>query len=287
MDTGRGISDLNGVAYQVEEGGYEALVAYLGQAGDQLAGNPDRAEILADLEQAIADKCRAFLGPHKTVVTVAEIQQIIAEMGPVDGDARADHDAAGGAQSAHGGGADHGAPRRLFQIREGAMLSGVCNGLGAYFNLDPTIVRIIFILLAILTKGLWVFVYLVLMFVIPYAATPEERAAAHGWRFSAQEVIDRAKRQYAEFKEKKTWKRQWRFMRRHWRHQWRGIPWHPPPRRSTTSITQRGLAIRRRPTRGCTPGSTWCGSLSSRFRSGGDSRTCRRCTTSSNRRSPR
>ena len=45
--------------------------------------NPDRAEIIADLEQAIADKCRRFLGPHKTVVTAAEVEQIIREMGPV------------------------------------------------------------------------------------------------------------------------------------------------------------------------------------------------------------
>ena len=76
--------NLNGHAYQLEEGGYEALRAYLAAAERDLASNPDRAEIMADLEQAIADKCRAVLGPHKSVVTEAEVARIVAEMGPVD-----------------------------------------------------------------------------------------------------------------------------------------------------------------------------------------------------------
>src|SRR5471032_770556 len=77
--------NLNGNAYQIDESGYAALVAYLEGAERQLKDNPDRAEIIKDLEQAIADKCRAFLGPHKTVVTAAEVDQIVREMGPVDG----------------------------------------------------------------------------------------------------------------------------------------------------------------------------------------------------------
>ena len=83
MQKVRGIN-LNGSAYHVEESGDEALVAYLDGAGTRLADNPDRAEILADLEQAIAEKCDRLLGPNKTVVTAAEIDQILLEMGPVD-----------------------------------------------------------------------------------------------------------------------------------------------------------------------------------------------------------
>src|SRR5262249_48718950 len=54
--------NLNGNAYQLDEAGYEALVAYLDRAERQLRDNPDRAEILADLEQAIAEKCLRYLG---------------------------------------------------------------------------------------------------------------------------------------------------------------------------------------------------------------------------------
>ena len=32
---------------------------------------------------------------------------------------------------------------KLYRVRNGSMIEGVCNGLGAYLNLDPNIIRII------------------------------------------------------------------------------------------------------------------------------------------------
>ena len=48
--------NLNGNAYQLDESGYEALHKYLADASRALESNPDRAEIVSDLEQAIAEK---------------------------------------------------------------------------------------------------------------------------------------------------------------------------------------------------------------------------------------
>lgn len=75
---------LNGNAYQLDAAAFEALRAYLDVAEQRLAGNPDQAEILADLEQAIADKCGRYLSPHKNVISADEVAQVIREMGPVD-----------------------------------------------------------------------------------------------------------------------------------------------------------------------------------------------------------
>src|ERR1700744_177476 len=90
---------LNGNAYQLDTVGYDALRAYLQVAEQRLAGNPDQAEILADLEQAIADKCQRYLGPHKNVVSADEVAEVIREMGPVDGGAGEAAAQAGGAKS--------------------------------------------------------------------------------------------------------------------------------------------------------------------------------------------
>jgi len=213
--------NLNGRAYHVEEPGYDALVAYLDRAGTRLADSPDRTEVLADLEQAIAEKCDRLLGPHKTVVAAGEIDRILAEMGPVDaGDGETATGAADAdAKTAARDGA--GPARRLYQIREGAMISGVCAGIAAYLNVDVTIVRIVFVLLAILTKGAALFLYGVLMFVIPYAQTSEERAAASGRPFTAQELIEQAKRNYADFRTNPKWKRHWRRQQVEWQRRFR------------------------------------------------------------------
>jgi phage shock protein PspC (stress-responsive transcriptional regulator) len=215
--------NLNSNAYQVDETGYMALKEYLEGAEVQLADNPDRSEIMADLEQAIADKCRKFLGPNKTVVAASEVSQIIAEMGPVDGSAaetsdeqatreRKTDDPKAGANPA----------KRLYLIREGSMLSGVCQGIGAYLHVDPTIIRILFVVLTILTHGFFAILYAVLAILIPAATTSEERAAAQGKRFSAQDVIDDAKKTYEDFRNSnKEWKKKWRQQKREWKRKWR------------------------------------------------------------------
>jgi phage shock protein PspC (stress-responsive transcriptional regulator) len=234
---------LNGNSYQLEQDGYEALKAYLATAEARLAANPDKAEILADLEQAIAEKCGRFLSPHKSVVTGAEVEQVIREMGPVDGSAGETSSAeqgAGGAKASPGTQSSPGAgpsdpakgpaapEKRLYRIHEGAMIGGVCTGLAAFFDIDVTVVRVIFVLAAIVTWGLGVLAYLLLMFIVPYARTSEQHAAAHGWAFNAEELIDRAKQHYAEFKDGRHWRWQWREQRRAFK--WQQRAWRAEAR---------------------------------------------------------
>src|SRR6202050_5337127 len=215
------IINLNGNAFHLEEPGFQSLRAYLERAQVKLQDNPDKTEIMADLEQAIADKCAHFLRPHKNVLTAAEIDDVLKEMGPVQTDGATPAGATAGEQPHAGTKSTAGpAPKRLYQIREGAMLSGVCSGIAAYFNIDVTIVRILFVVLTALTGGLWIMVYIGMMLVVPFANTGEEHAAAAGGPFHAQEVIDQAKKHYAEFKDSKEWRRHWRQQRREWRRRW-------------------------------------------------------------------
>ena len=214
--------NLNGNAYQIDEAGCDALRDYLDEADRALAGNPDRREIVADLEQAIADKCQAFLGPHKSVVTADEVAQIIKEMGAIEPPVgAAAEDAAGSRDTGTKDAAPR--PRRLYRILEGGMIGGVCNGIGAYFGVDATLVRFGFVITALLTKGAAVLGYVVAMFVIPEARTAEQRADAGGAPFNAREVIERARQQAAEGS--RTWRREWRRQQR----QWRRYGWAPSP----------------------------------------------------------
>jgi phage shock protein PspC (stress-responsive transcriptional regulator) len=221
--------NLNGNAYQIDEDGFGALVAYLDGAAQQLKDNPDRPEILADLEQAIAEKCQRVLGPHKTVVNAADVDQIIKAMGPVHAAGDTDQHGAAGARTNAGASSGAGftsqthagAPRRLYLLRDGSMLAGVCNGFAAYFHVDVTIIRIIMIVLTLATKGGFALIYIVLAFVIPPADTPEDQAAAHGQPFNAQELIDRAKDKYASFKSDRDKRRYWKWEHKEWKRQWR------------------------------------------------------------------
>ncbi|MEO8308872.1 MAG: PspC domain-containing protein [Pseudomonadota bacterium] len=194
--------NLNNNAYQIDEEGYDALRDYLSAAERNLEGNPDRAEILADLEQAIGDKCRACLGAHKTVVSAEDIGRILAEMGPVEGPGAGA--AAGQPGSAAPGvgarQAGSGFPRRMYRLEDGRMWAGVCTGLAAYFGVDVVWMRVLFMLLTVFTGGVWIFIYIAMCFIVPVAQTAEERAAAHGAPFNASELINSVKKNSSHFR---------------------------------------------------------------------------------------
>ena len=242
------IINLDGTAYQLEEAGYDALRAYLETATARLAGNPDREEILSDIERAIGEKFRALLSSHKTVVVTKEVAAVLAEMGPIEADAGEASEPGAGGGSGHATAGEErtasrgGTPRRLYRIHEGEMIAGVCNGLAAYVNVDPTLVRLGFVLLTMLW-GTGVLVYIVMAIVVPEANSPEEKAAASGIPSTAQEFIRRAKEGYYEAvkgfpdrKARREWKRRFkREMRANadqWRYNWHSYwaehaPFHP------------------------------------------------------------
>ena len=61
--------------------------------------------------------------------------------------------------------------RRLYRIRDGQSIAGVCNGLSTYSDIRVDWVRSIFVLLALVTGGLFVLVYVAMMFILPVIAT--------------------------------------------------------------------------------------------------------------------
>lgn len=56
--------------------------------------------------------------------------------------------------------------KKLYRSRQNKMLGGVCAGLGEYFNLDPTLIRLVMII-AVLGAGAGLLAYLVAWVLIP------------------------------------------------------------------------------------------------------------------------
>ena len=87
--------------------------------------------------------------------------------------------------------------QRLYRSRSDVMLGGVCGGLAEYLGLDPTLVRLFFVLLAMGT-GIGVFLYILMWIVVPVegAATKSVEASAQS---AAGEMADRARTFGQEF----------------------------------------------------------------------------------------
>lgn len=59
--------------------------------------------------------------------------------------------------------------RRLYRSRNNVMIAGVAGGLGEYLEVDPTVVRLIFLLGILFSCGAAVLFYIIAMIVIPVA----------------------------------------------------------------------------------------------------------------------
>ena len=55
---------------------------------------------------------------------------------------------------------------RLYRSRTDRMIGGVCGGLGKYLNIDPTLVRLLMVALA-LFGGPGLVIYLVMLIIVP------------------------------------------------------------------------------------------------------------------------
>jgi phage shock protein C len=85
---------------------------------------------------------------------------------------------------------------RLMRSRNEAIIAGVCGGLAEYFAIDPVIVRLIFVLVA-LTTGIGVLVYPILWMVMPKAGATGASTElfphdAEEWKRRAQEFGEEA-----------------------------------------------------------------------------------------------
>lgn len=70
------------------------------------------------------------------------------------------------------------AAKKLYRSQDQKMLGGVCGGLGEYFNIDPIIVRLIFVAFALIAGG-GLLLYLIMWLLIPQepgAGVPEPPA---------------------------------------------------------------------------------------------------------------
>lgn len=57
--------------------------------------------------------------------------------------------------------------KRLYLSNTDRKIGGVCGGLGEYFDRDPTLIRVIFILIALCSFGLGIIAYLLMWLIIP------------------------------------------------------------------------------------------------------------------------
>jgi phage shock protein PspC (stress-responsive transcriptional regulator) len=79
------------------------------------------------------------------------------------------------------------APRRLERSRSNRVIGGVCGGVATYLNMDPTLVRVLTVVLSLFT-GVPVVVYLVLLLVVPEEGSDTPPYVGPGYQPGSQTI---------------------------------------------------------------------------------------------------
>ena len=58
-------------------------------------------------------------------------------------------------------------PKKLYKIEQGRVFYGVCGGIGKYFKIDPTVIRLIWIILTFGSVGSGIIVYILAAVIMP------------------------------------------------------------------------------------------------------------------------
>lgn len=156
--------------YRLHEDAFDRLRAYLDQAEAGLDDDADRAEIIGDLELAIGDKLTARLGQDRRVVDLADVLAVLDEVGAVESTRPVGSVAAAQLPTE--------TKRRLYRIREGQAIAGVCTGIAAYADISVDVVRWVVVGLTIVTAGVFGFVYIALVLILRVMPTQEAFMAA-------------------------------------------------------------------------------------------------------------
>jgi phage shock protein C len=82
---------------------------------------------------------------------------------------------------------------RLFRSRTNVMIAGVCGGLAHYLNIDSTLVRLFFVLLAFIGNGIGALIYFLLWMIVPLEGQRNETTLEENVRTGSQEIASQTR----------------------------------------------------------------------------------------------
>jgi len=180
--------NLGGYSFNIDEDAYAELKRYLKNLELHFAGEESSSEILADIETRMAEIFRTRITAFKHVITIEDVNQVISVLGTPEDISDNDGRSAREKFSSPG-------YHRMYRDTDNRIIGGVCAGMGSYWNIDPVILRIIFVAL-VLAGGVGAIVYLILYIVLPEARTTSQKIEMKGDPVNIHNIKEAVKKEF-------------------------------------------------------------------------------------------
>lgn len=168
--------NLSGRVVPIEDSAYEKLQEYIESLRRYFANEEGRDEIINDIESRIAELMSEKVRKGADSITDADVNEIANSMGrPEDFEGEeikeqsyaSSASTAGSSQQSTQSQAEPKQKRRLYRDTNDKFIGGVCSGLAAYLNVDPAIMRLLYVIFTLGTFSLGFWAYIIMWIVLP------------------------------------------------------------------------------------------------------------------------
>jgi phage shock protein PspC (stress-responsive transcriptional regulator) len=179
--------NLGGYSFNIDEDAYAELKRYLRNLELHFAGEDSSSEILSDIEARMAELFRTKLTNYKQVINIDDVHQVITILGTPEDISDDEGPTARDKFSSPG-------YHRMYRDTDHRAIGGVCAGISAYWDIELWLVRLIFLVLAMM--GIGILIYLILYIVLPEARTTAEKIAMKGNPVNIHNIKDSVKQEF-------------------------------------------------------------------------------------------
>ncbi|MDG5799774.1 PspC domain-containing protein [Marinilabiliaceae bacterium ANBcel2] len=197
--------NISNTPFFIDNDAYDRLNQYLSQLTKWFSNKEGGSEIIEDVENRLSELFSMRIDAKLRVVTIDIVNEVIEIMGQPE-DFVFDHENNSSFnEQTNNPEADNNEyhsrkKRRLYRNIDNDMIGGVCSGLAAYFNIDPVIVRVIFVILPFLSFGLIIPIYIILWIIMPAAVTTTQKMEMRGEPVTISNIEKNIRAQYQKAK---------------------------------------------------------------------------------------
>ncbi len=195
--------NIAGRSFYIDEDAFARLDQYLKSLENWSHKKEEGKEIFDDIEARIRELFEEKINPITGVISIEMVNEIIATMGEPQDFSEDEPGTQNGSSFETGSSFTAGPTRkRLYRDMEDKVFGGVCSGIAAYFGIDRVVIRILFALLAFMSFGTILLIYLILWIAIPPALTTAQRLEMRGDDVNISNIEKNIKNEYNDVKQR-------------------------------------------------------------------------------------
>ena len=190
--------NLGGLFFHIDEDAYQKLSRYFDAIKRSLSDANAQDEIIKDIEVRIAELISEKHSSGKQVISLKELDEIIAVMGQPE-DYRLDGEAAAEPIDST---FQNRKTRKLYRDIDEGMIGGVAAGLGHYFGVEKVWIRVLLVALVFLGVGSGIIAYIALWIIIPQAITTSEKLEMRGEPVTISNIEKKVREEFEQVSER-------------------------------------------------------------------------------------